>query len=255
MSYLPVISCTRTPLYVIAGQSNAVGYASNIADTNLCQSYGIRYWENTDYRTPFKIETVSARPDGGFGLEMSLAEELGQSCNNGGVIVKVARNGSHNPAGTGSLADDVNVIGLSWHPAREELFSLLLEELRKVQIKTTRSFIKAFIWFQGETDMAPGLPWAAEYVNNLNVFLAVLRERYPTLEKFYIVRVKLNAEHPNYNSPEMNHVRDGIETVAAAHDDVTMIDIDDYYGDVAGPHLRPSEYESLGRRIFHSIHG
>lgn len=254
MAIARMLSCLpRTPMLVLAGQSNAGGYGSDIRDTALGWDYPLRFWSDTDYTIPTAFTDVECRSDFAFGSEMSLAEELVSSGRHKTTIVKVTRNGSHNPEGTSSLANDANVEGPSWHPARDELFTLLTGNIDEARSRVPRPFLKAFIWIQGETDMRVGMPWAAEYETNLTTLFTALKDRY-NVEKFIVIRVKLQDDHPNKGSAEENMVRYGIEQVALNRDDTTMINIDDFYGDVAGPHYRSTEYAALGERIFAAIY-
>ena len=254
MQMARVLGAPRTDILILAGQSNAGGYGSDIRDTSMAHSYPIRFWSDTDYDTSTSFaDEVSVRPDYAFGAEMSLAAHLLQNEQYKTRIIKVTRNGSHNPEGTSSLANDVNVEGPSWHPARDELFTLLTDNIDAAFMHVIRPYPKAFIWIQGETDMRVGRSWASDYGFNLNLFFNTLKVRY-NVEKYIVIRVKLQDSHPDKGSAEENMVRYGIEQVASNRADTTMIDIDSFYGDVAGPHYRSVEYMALGEWIFNAIY-
>ena len=254
MQMVRVLPSSRTDLLVLSGQSNAGGYGSDIRDTAMASAYPIRFWSDTDYDTASNFASeVSARSDYAFGSEMSLASHLLQNDRGRTRIIKVTRNGAHNPEGTSSLANDANVEGPSWHPARDELFTLLTDNIDDAKKQVPHPYIKAFIWIQGETDMRVGMPWAAAYETNLNTFFTVLKSRYK-VEKFIVIRVKLQDTHPDKGSAEENGVRYGIEQVALKRDDTTMINIDSFYGDVLGPHYRSVEYMALGEWVFDAIY-
>jgi Carbohydrate esterase, sialic acid-specific acetylesterase len=189
----------RTPIVIVAGQSNANGWQSPVVDaqgTDVLKAgaspadQSIRIaWDqpkSTDnptaglgaegpvpLLTPQILYHSATAPNAGeaiFGPEISLARQLDAAGVSGLVILKVAQDGT-SLGGPGP-----------WSAPDGPLFEALVADARQVIAREAAhgrlATVSAVEWFQGESDSVPGL--ATQYQANLTNFIESLRRAIPT---------------------------------------------------------------------------
>jgi hypothetical protein len=166
-------------LFVLAGQSNMVGYASKLADVAPDlrgeQENVLWYDKNDEWVTlaapteplPFsnaKFPSGSAIAAGvGFGPEISLGTRLQQALNKPVALVKYASNGA-------DLTQDWQATGLFYQP----LIDRINNSIADLSALGYDVQISGFFWLQGESDTR-NLSWAQNYQANLKNFIGRVR--------------------------------------------------------------------------------
>lgn len=174
----PSAAATVAHLLIVAGQSNAVGYAANanqLPSSLYKAQRDIPYQHNISGLLPTTTFTALRwLNDTGFasvfpkfcGPELSLARTIADAFpDTQFVVVKVAYSGT-------SLAYD-------WDPMRAgSLYTTLTRTVSDVQADLTArgmtSVVDGMFWMQGESD-ATVLEWANAYQANLTAFIADCR--------------------------------------------------------------------------------
>lgn len=199
---LPPASRAEVPLFIFAGQSNMVGYRTDVADLSdlqpALQPDVFFYGPNDDGQTwapihlaeqPTQItQTVSGH---GFGPEASVGEILVNSGRFPRVaLVKYAVNGAPNASFIASPADArqghyAPGIARSWSPSVRgaadgtSLYDGLLQRVREARQAYEKQFgektyIAGLFWMQGESDACD--PYSASiYAKNFRAFITALR--------------------------------------------------------------------------------
>jgi Carbohydrate esterase, sialic acid-specific acetylesterase len=175
------ISLTRPQidLFVLAGQSNMVGYGSNVAElpSDLAGRQQNVLWYNARDRwvtlaaptepLPFsnaKFPDSPAIAAGiGFGPEIFLGTRLQKALDRPVALVKYASNGAN-------LTQDWQPTGLFYQPLiRRVNHSIAGLSARGYDVK-----VSGFFWLQGESDTRD-LTWAQNYQTNLEDFIGRVR--------------------------------------------------------------------------------
>lgn len=166
-------------LFVLAGQSNMVGYASNLADLPPAlqgqQKKVLWYDRDGKWRSlaapteplPFsnaKFPSSSAIASGvGFGPEISLGTRLQKALDRPIALVKYASNGAN-------LTQDWQTAGLFYQP----LIGRINDSIAGLSARGYDIRVSGFFWLQGESD-ARDLTWAQDYQANLEDFIGRVR--------------------------------------------------------------------------------
>lgn len=161
-------------LFVLAGQSNMVGYRSNLQEIppKLQKTqHNVLWYNDRDRWEPLQVPTEPLPfsewlpNEVGFGPEISLGKQLANCLGDTVALVKYSRNAT-------SLAED-------WNPAlADSLYYRMLARTSKAitdleaRGKTVR--IAGFFWMQGEAD-ASNKEFAENYRENLSYFIQTVR--------------------------------------------------------------------------------
>lgn len=177
----------QVPLFIFAGQSNMVGYATDSNQLTLDQQQLLseqasrRQWAGQQSNPvswtsmPAATQVNTPDPSGsdprafpissghGFGPELAAALTISQSQGNKTVgAVKVAVNS------TGLRADGGDV---DWSPSSGELYTDMVNRTNTAKTALANSQISAFFWMQGErdaTDLDRADVYQANLVNMIN---------------------------------------------------------------------------------------
>ncbi|WP_324634742.1 sialate O-acetylesterase [Phormidium sp. CCY1219] len=209
-------------LFILAGQSNMVGYQSNLSQLpdRLQKSQPPVLWYNQNQEwEPLKAPTepvLSAdlsipvppfedyHPEHshkvknkvGFGPEISLGLTLAKALNERVAMVKYSRNGTSLATQWDPREDAGGNPKNTLYPRMKERVSKAIADLK------ARGYIveiAGFFWMQGESD-ASVETWAKDYEANLTHFIQTLREDYdrPNLPFIYgMVHFGNEHEKPN----------------------------------------------------------
>lgn len=168
-------SSKSVKLFILAGQSNAVGYRSNIADlpSSLQGTQEEVFWYNSqDKWSKLQPPTEPLPFSGGvangvgFGPEISLGLKISDTLNEPVAIVKYANNGT-------SLAKE-------WNPKIPGSTYYKMTDRVKGAIANLSSLgytadISGFFWMQGESDAKTDLNVAENYEQNFTNFIEQVR--------------------------------------------------------------------------------
>ena len=189
----------RTPIVIVAGQSNATGWESPVKDSSgqdllaagsspgdtavriswdqptsmLYERVGLGADQSVSLVTPQVLKptvTSSARGTAVFGPEISLARTLSRSGQPGLLVLKVAQTGTR--------------LGQSgpWSAPNGSLYRSLVSDaqflIRREAQHGRLATVVAMNWFQGESDSEPGL--AEAYQANLTTLISSLRRDIPS---------------------------------------------------------------------------
>ncbi|MEM4247794.1 MAG: InlB B-repeat-containing protein, partial [Candidatus Nanoarchaeia archaeon] len=244
-------------IYVIAGQSNAAGYDTNIsrlptpysdlANTNPNVDFIYWYQRNqtsTIYQTnsfgPLSARNISTDGEtpGEFGMELSLGKSLLDNGVTHPVIVKVTLGASGLYQMTNGQKDwNVNTTGDG------SMYQILLNKVQQaISLVPNGSTprIRAFIWCQGERESDASAPeWSVEknqaYQNNLQVLVNGFKSNFASYgandARIIIVQTLLrrgqfedNSNNQTYNE----NVRNAQKAVALAEPNGRLVAIDDF---------------------------
>ncbi|NER34459.1 MAG: sialate O-acetylesterase [Oscillatoria sp. SIO1A7] len=190
-------------LFILAGQSNMVGYKSNLEDLEPSQLESqdnvLWYDRSSTWVTlspptepvlgpdltlpvpPFKKHhpehSHKVANGSGFGPEISLGSEIADNLKQKIALVKYARNGSN--------------LAYQWNPDDDDSLYPRMKKRTNEAIAALKSLgchveIAGFFWMQGETD-ASNEDMAEYYQSNLTNFISALREDFhsPNLPFIY----------------------------------------------------------------------
>lgn len=165
------VSCP-IQLFILAGQSNMVGYGSNLEELpiELRESDKILWFDRENRWSSLQVPTEPLpfsyrvlNPSGGFGIEVSLGQKLSRNRKKPVAFVKYAVNGT-------SLADD-------WKPDGK-LYTNAITRVQQAinSLSYTETLeIAGFFWIQGEKD-ALNETAAIYYERNLVQFIERIRQ-------------------------------------------------------------------------------
>lgn len=163
-------------LFILAGQSNMVGYRSNLEDLppDLQQPLSQVLWYDRQNEwvslqaptepLPFSQGVANSQ---GFGPEIALAATLSRHLNQPLALVKYARNGTN--------------LETQWNPRQEDsLYHQMLERVQRAIAELSRLGyeveIAGFFWMQGESDAKSDRYMASNYAPNFTHFISRLRQ-------------------------------------------------------------------------------
>ncbi len=162
-------------LFILAGQSNMVGFSSNMNDLpdRLKKSQEKVIWYNNSNQWSALQPPTEPSPliqwwpaeKIGFGPEISFGDTISKQLNQTVALVKYAKGGT-------SLAED-------WNPAiANSLYHAMKERVEgAIADLNSRGYlveISGFIWMQGESD-ASNENWAEDYQSNLTNLIGQVR--------------------------------------------------------------------------------
>ena len=189
----------RTPIVIVAGQSNATGWESPVMDSSggsflsagasprdsdlrlswdqpgsmLFERVGLGPDQSVSLLTPQVLKpTVSSSAKGTavFGPEVTLARTMFASGQNNLLVLKVAETGTR-------LGNNG-----PWAAPNGRLYKALVSDARFLIEREAKqghlASVVAINWYQGESDAEPGL--AQHYEANLTSFITSLRRDLPT---------------------------------------------------------------------------
>ncbi len=246
------------PLFVLAGQSNAVGYASDanelppalstpVADVSFWYEIGpIQGIGNPAQRvrsTALEPLLFQSDPDfqtfgpfvDGFGPEILLGRDLLQLEGRPIALVKFALNGSN--------------LAVDWDPTRpDKLYAQMLATIDAasdaIRARGDTPVPAGFFWMQGESDALDEVRANAYEAN-----LAALVMRVRTDLGVADLPVVIGRLHEGIGFPFLGKVRDAQASVGASDDEVAVLSTDDFelYDDDL--HFSAGGQQSLGRRM------
>ena len=187
----------KADVYLIAGQSNALGISPNngLGELNGKVYKNIEMFLDTNTENPYAkkwldMTTCYGFKDSMFGLEVGLSEVIEDkySLDNKAYIIKYASDGTalYDRWNKSSTAEDYN--GLV------NTVKLGVEELKK---KGLEADIKGLLWFQGSSD---GIykAFAPVYEQNLTQFIANIRKDVKKDLPISIAQINPNNPHVPY---------------------------------------------------------
>ena len=209
-------------VYLIAGQSNAVGGARSATLPDEMESYAdpfpMKYAEEINAPKdgtggPPEISTgwsddVKPREDGTFGIELSAARRLEERLGSGVAIIKHATNGS-NLWGDWDSGDPNSL----WQYMNEFVDARLAE-------LAPGAVVAGLFWIQGNGD-AELERTADDYAENLGWMIMRLRRKYGC------VPVVIDRLHPGTSYLAGDNVRAEQDQVAMNMDNVVVVETDD----------------------------
>jgi hypothetical protein len=257
-----VASAKPVQVYVLAGQSNAVGVGTTAADlpAYLRQPQKDVLYQYTTSDQNYQPITsggqlTTLRPVGGgdrfYGPEITLGRAVADRCNNDVAIVKFAYRGT-------TLFQRP---GMDWNVnSRGELYDRMLAEIdsafANIRARGDEPILSGLAWMQGESDAktvgsdAPPQPLAAEsYQGNLSDLIGDLRARYdrPNLR----VALGMVSLEPSNHYGEFgagDTIRAAQRALAQADRLITVVRTDDLL-QPDGLHYAPQAYQTLGYRM------
>ena len=169
-------STASIQLFILAGQSNMVGYRSNLADLppDLQQPESPVLWYDRQNQwvslqpptepLPFSQGVANSQ---GFGPEITLAATLSRHLNQPIALVKYAQNGTN--------------LETQWNPRRSDsLYHQMLARVEQAIAELSRLGyqveIAGFFWMQGESDAKSDRYMASNYAQNFTHFISRLRQ-------------------------------------------------------------------------------
>lgn len=194
----------RLPVYVLAGQSNASGFA----DANAIPEDVLRDASKILYRPTQGMLTTVAPVRGTFGPEIALA--AGLSRRGSAAIVKYA-------IGSTDLAED-------WAPSTgiryANLRSRVNSTLGALIAHGDQPYLAGVFWIQGEED-ALHADFAAAYAANLDALLAAFARDFP---KAPIAIARINAPYRPYRDLVREAQEDADVAAIWNTDDLPLMD-------------------------------
>ncbi|MCT7980286.1 sialate O-acetylesterase [Laspinema olomoucense] len=163
-------------LFILAGQSNMVGYRSNLDDLppylQEPLSQVLWYDRQNEWVTlqapteplPFSQGVANSQ---GFGPEITLAATISRHLKQPIALVKYAQNGTN--------------LETQWNPKLEDsLYHQMLDRVQQAIAELSRLGysveIAGFFWMQGESDAKSDRYMASNYAQNFTHFIARLRQ-------------------------------------------------------------------------------
>lgn len=162
-------------LFILAGQSNMVGFRSNMNDLpdSLKKSQEKIIWYNNSNQWSALQPPTEPSPlikwwpaeKVGFGPEISFGQTMSEQLNQTVALVKYAKGGT-------SLAEDWNpeIANSLYHSMKERVE----EAIADLNSGGYLVEISGFIWMQGESD-ASNENWAKDYESNLTNLIGQVR--------------------------------------------------------------------------------
>jgi cysteine-rich repeat protein len=251
------VAAAPVDVFILAGQSDAVGFGSNAADLPpelFAPRPDIPFWfaEGPIFALAFEVFWITSGsafvplgfqsdpsgftfngPVDGYGCEITLGRALADS--RPVAVVKVAVNGA-------GLAAD-------WNPAApRSLYPRLMNEVAGAQAALAASGdvgkIAGFFWVQGATD-AGAAASASAYEDNLTSFIQRLRADFGAQDlPFLLARLSINT-----SLPFLGVVRAAQMNVANAVADTAIVDTDDLPLLADNSHLSGAAQLMLGQRF------
>lgn len=228
-------------VYLIAGQSNAVGHAPEAPPEALAkQDVPYEFWIHSGSPTlvaePMELQTL--RPYwplyqwSSYGPELSLAHALEQRGRNV-AVVKVAQGG---------------VNAFAWQPGVTGLFDQLVWSAREMAADLTargdEPRIAGLVWVQGEADAAQNAWTRDNYDRHLRTLFNELRGQ---LGPFPIVLNRLHSGLDPAAFPYGDHIRQVQDELAATLPDVGVVRVDGLPLNSDGVHFAGATQIALGR--------
>lgn len=238
-------------VYIIAGQSNAVGGASvddlSPGVVSSAAPYDMLFTQELNAPKnfsggPAQMSTPwmsQVEPRGGerFGIELSAGRRLIERYGANVALLKEATNGSNlyknwDPGTPNSL----------WHYLTTYVDARLAD-------LPPGSTIGGLLWVQGNADANSNAERAADYAENLGWLIARLRARYGPMP---VVADRLPSF---FEVPYGDAVRQGQVEVAEVIDDVSLVDTSDLgpARDSPGAHYRADAFVALGARMVDAL--
>ena len=220
---------SKKRVVVIAGQSNAIGWAKKM---NLSQSYWTmvlrtKVWDGTKW--------VQYSLDNRVGIEPQLAFTYEtENPNDMLYIVKYAVDATSLEKGK-----------KHWHPEDKAHYQYLVEELYRPALNTlgNEAEVMAMLWFQGESDSLVEKK-AERYSKNLNQLYDSIKKDMPEVKNFVIGGIP-DKDIWMYQED----VRGAQEKLAAKYGNVKLIDTDKVsYGDTT--HYDARGYEQIVDKLW-----
>jgi hypothetical protein len=212
-------------VYIVAGQSNAVGQGSAAQLPPQYASVNGAYIYNQGVGiVPLSVTTCLGQD---HGIELSFASRLVALSQQEVCLVKVARNGS-------SMADP-NPVGLfgTWSPFAGDLFDSLVADVQQAVLLLEAAghdpVIRGMAWWQGESDAHSSGIAHEQYAARLQVFMDALRAELQTPSMgVCIVRCGTNIGSWSAPFPFMSSIRSAQEAVGSLSNSC-WVGIDDLY--------------------------
>lgn len=271
LGHATVVAADPVQVFIVAGQSNAVGYGS---DANLlppalyAPQADVRFWfdegsffsignpsmriDSGDAFVPLAFQSdpsglTFAGPVDGFGPEIKLGRLLADAASTEIAIVKFAVSGSSlavnwNPATPGSF----------YHEMRDDVAGALAA----LAAAGDTGHVAAFFWMQGEADAQTG-PASAAYEANLTSFIAQLRADFANAAlPFVFGRINVNIDTSCcFSFPFKDAVRTAQANVAGAVARTAMVDTDDLPLIADNLHFTAAGQLGLGERFANAYLG
>jgi hypothetical protein len=284
------LPCQATvSVFIVAGQSNAVGFGGNAADLPAelqAPQDDIPFWYDIGFehhRVPEDDHVrpregtstwVSLRPQAefgerrafdkadwgwgfteqhittGHGLEITLGRELADLLPDDIAILKFAFGGTP----LANVSDEID-----WNTESDEYYEWMLSEVAtaltqlEIQLGETGQ-IAGLFWMQGGSD-ALVADRATAYEQNLSAFVDSIRTEWGTKMPIVIGQVNeslVNFSHPDFPAilPEnLAAVRAAQYNVAAASDYSVLVELDDIPLGIDSAHYYSAELQVMGQRF------
>ncbi len=264
-------AATDISVLILAGQSNAVGFAANAEELSVelrAPQMNTRLWyeigslesvEQPDLRiasgdafVPLRFQSDPKRATfgtviHGFGPELTLGRTVARDLDNPVAIVKFALNAT-------SLAQH-------WRPEDENsLYAQMTKRVSRAMatlaIGGGTPHLEGFFWVQGESDAA-NAEHAAAYEENLTRLVRAIRREYFAPElPFIVARLSRNLANATTKSfPFVGEVRDAQTAVAETMTGVVLVDTDDLALADDGIHFNVESQQALGVRLATGLPG
>ncbi len=191
---------TNRPIrvFIVAGQSNAVGY-NNISEyqngnaafpDKYLHQPDILYWNTSTKDRPTAWKTLRVNDNGSFGPEITFAYDLAAANPNDRIAIIKCAVGGTGIARSADYTDYISALknfndkGNNWHPLSDnhpagQLYQMLIEDthaaLAQLESEHFQWKLTGFIWMQGEHEAGISLKMATDYEKLLTEFIGAIR--------------------------------------------------------------------------------
>lgn len=264
------ISGAKSYLFIIAGQSNALGRANNSELPNNIKNHSFnrtKIWTvEDDYIQTLwpNYEKSNYEKNGSKweNLNIKLTQSFSINHNQHGIDPYLAYNFEiNNPIDTlylikfafGGIGLNYNFNYLDWSPeSNNEMFDYFKNKYIKGHLKENEFIYKGFFWSQGETD-AQNDTSSINYYKNLSNFFLELENNFPVISK----KPKVIAQCVNFDNvgaPFTNRIREAQNFYCSNKlNNATLIDCDTISKLKDGVHFSHIGYNSLSKEILSLI--
>jgi hypothetical protein len=268
-----VASSNPIHVFVVAGQSNAVGFGTNASSfTSNPKDANIRFFyrvgspprDSADSTSGGQWTTLGAQTNnssgnfrfgsGGYGPEIGIGRSLFDAISEPIAIIKVAYNATN-------LHEDWSAVTPSGYSLYPSLVSDINTALNLLIDEGYAPSLSGFFWMQGENDAkdqptgfpAPAQPDAADhYASNLQSFVQALQTEF-SAEKLIFVLARITDQTSgsigfSYNLELWNRVREAQVVVGESNSLFAWVDTDDL-SKSDWVHFDNSGMDTLGARF------
>lgn len=238
-------------VYIIAGQSNAVGGASIYDLTpelvSIAEPFDMAYCEELNapkdfsgapaqLSTPWRDQLAPRRGDR-LGIELSAGRRLVERYGAGVALLKHATNGSNLFRNW-----DMGAANSLWHYMTAYVDARLAELPEGSQVG-------GLLWIQGNADGNSTAERAGDYVENLGWLITRFRHRYGP------VPVVIDHLPPFFEVEHGDTIRQGQSVVAEVMEGVSLVETSDLgpARDSPGAHYRADAFVELGTRMVDAL--